>query len=320
MKATRTIMAVAAAALVAAGLPSAAAAQEQAGAGLWEADHVADPTFCDFGFSADANGFCIADDPGGVELGLKFQTTQPVTMTGIRLYRADPGPLRAAVWSPDGTRLAEVDVPAADLPFENGWEDVTFPSAISSTPGTTYIASYYTGSARYAYEHGFFSDSAYSAGPLVALQSVQGDGNGVFCYGGDSCYPDDTFRDSNYWVTPLWSYDFGGFAEIGDTEWIEAKAGRAIPVDFSLGDDFGLGVLADGYPRMERIACTAGAFNLTEMASADAAGASGLTFNAETQQYHYVWKTPKNATGNCYAFRLGLDDGSVHSFNVQFVR
>ena len=243
------------------------------------------------------NGFCIADDPEGVELGVKFQTTQPVTMTGMRLYRADPGPLRAALWSPDGTRLAQVDLPAADLPFENGWQDVTFPSPLASTPGTTYIASYYTGSARYAYEHGFFADSDYSVGPLVALQSVQGDGNGVFCYGGESCFPDDTFRDSNYWVTPLWSYDFAGFDVVSETEWIEAKAGRAIPVDFSLGDDFGLGVLADGYPRMERIACTAGLVTLTEIATADAAGASGLTYNAETQQYHYVWKTPKKRGG-----------------------
>ena len=320
MKATRTIMTLAAAALVVAGLPSVAAAQEQAGAGLWEADHTADLTNCDFGFSADTNGFCIADDPEGVELGVKFQTTQPVSMTGVRLYRADAGPLRAALWSPDGTRLAQVDLPAADLSFENGWQDVTFASPIPSTPGTTYIASYYTGSARYAYEHRFFTDSDYSVGPLVALQSVQGDGNGVFCYGGESCFPHDTFRDSNYWVTPLWSYDFGGFAEVGETEWVEAKAGRAIPVSFSLGDDFGLGVLADGYPRMERIACSAGDGTLAEMTSADASGASGLTFNAETQRYHYVWKTPKNAAGGCFAFRLGLDDGSVHSFNVRFVR
>jgi hypothetical protein len=47
------------------------------------------------------------------------------------------------------------------------------------------------------------------------LSSPDSSGNGVYCYDNDpaNCadFPVNTYRDTNYWVTPLWGYNFTGF-------------------------------------------------------------------------------------------------------------
>ena len=47
---------------------------------------------------------------------------------------------------------------------------------------------------------------------------------------------------------------------------------------------------------------------------------SGLTYDSNADQYVYVWKTNKAWGGKCYRFDLGRNDGSSHSFEVQFVK
>ena len=85
--------------------------------------------------------------------------------------------------------------------------------------GQTYIASYFAPNADYAYQWDFFTNSPLTVGPITALQSVAGDGNGVFCYVSENppCdfpFPTNSYRDTNYWVTPLWdeppTVDAGG--------------------------------------------------------------------------------------------------------------
>jgi hypothetical protein len=192
---------------------------------------------------------------------------------------------------------------------------------VSIEPGKTYIASYYAPDAAYAFQYSYFANGAYGAGPLVASQSVQGDGNGVFCYDGASCsFPTDTYRDSNYWVTPLWAYRFTGFyqpIDIGGV-WNTAKAGSAIPVKFSLGGAQGMDVINAGSPTATETACPGASAALDAVEETVTASQSGLTYDASADQYTYVWKTNKAWAGKCYRFDLGLNDQSSHQFNVEF--
>src|SRR5262245_461247 len=293
-------------------------------AALWPSDHIAAQTDCSL-FSRDSNDFCYADDNTGVELGVRFATSKPVRVTGVRVYRVDGGPVTGSLWSADGTKLATGTFgPYAGV---HGWQDLTFtdPGPVVINPGETYIASYFAPNAIYAFEYFFFTDRGMTVGPLSAVQPAGENPNGLFCYVFQACgsFPPSSYRDTNYWVTPIWiSYDFSGFYQPVDNRPIlnMAKAGSAIPVKFSLGGDRGLAIFDTGYPMVTRIACPGSSAITDQIEETVTAGVSGLTYDATTDRYAYVWKSNKSSAGMCYRFELGLIDGSSHTFDVQFTK
>jgi hypothetical protein len=97
------------------------------------------------------------------------------------------------------------------------------------------------------------------------------------------------------------------------------KAGAAVPVKFSLGDDFGLGILATGSPSSQSIAC-GGLTSVDAIEETVSAGESGLTYDAVNRQYVYVWKTTKTWAGSCRRFTLALKDGSMRTALFTFTR
>lgn len=92
------------------------------------------------------------------------------------------------------------------------------------------------------------------------------------------------------------------------------KAGSAVPVKFSLHGDFGLSILAPGYPRSETVACdvTTSVNGVDETATA---GGSSLAYDASLDQYKYVWKTEKAWVGTCRQLVVKLSDGTFHWAN-----
>jgi hypothetical protein len=268
--------------------------------------------------SVTDDGFCVIDDFGSVELGVKFTSSRPVLIRGVRIYRVDEGAVTGSLWNAEGVRLAGGTFAPHAGP---GWQDLHFDSPVAILAGRTYVASYSSPNADYAFEWDYFAGQSRTVGPITALESAESDGNGVFCYVGQDCdpFPTYTFRDTNYWVSPLWSpYAFTGFQQPVDVDKLNiAKAGRAIPVTFSLGGDFGLGILEEGHPKATRISCDASAPE-DAIESTATAGTSGLSYDAETGAYTYVWKTSKSWVNRCFRFELGLDDGSSHTFDVQF--
>ena len=181
-------------------------------AGLWPSTYQASPTNCG-SFGQDANSFCTIDDSGSVELGVKFRSSHPVSIVGVRIYRVDAGPVTASLWDSAGDRLAGPT--AFDGTATHGWQDVMFGSPVAITPGETYTASYFAPNADYPFEWFFFQNSSFTVGPITALQSGVDGGNGVYCYAGASCFPTDSFQDTNYWVTPLWVDGPGGPVQYG---------------------------------------------------------------------------------------------------------
>jgi len=114
-------------------------------------------------------------------------------------------------------------------------------------------------------------------------------------------------------------YDFGGFfSPVDDLPTFNTvKAGRAIPVKFSLGGDQGLDIFAEGYPRSGTIPADPDA-PLDAIEQTETAGESSLSYDPTTDQYTYVWKTDKAWAGQTRQLVLKLDDGSEHTANFEF--
>ena len=294
--------------------------------GLWPSTYTAAATDCGI-FSRDTNNFCwTAGGDGnlagpGVELGVKFTSSQNMNITGIRVYRVSPGTVTGHLWDGAGGQpLATGTFSGSDT---HSWQDLMFSPPVPIQAGHTYVASYHVPDTQYALQYDFFATSGYSVGPITALSSPDSTGNGVYCYDNDptSCavFPVNTYRDTNYWVAPLWGYDFAGFFQPVDNAPTlnVAKAGSGIPVKFGLGGNQGLDVFQAGYPRVTTVSCSASAPE-DVIETTVTAGGNSLQYDATTNQYTYIWKTSSSWAGTCQRFDLGLNDGSTHTFLVEF--
>lgn len=185
--------------------PPAHAQLEEEPSAMWSKTYVNDQTTDDCGGNgtANASGFCIANDTrNGLEIGMKFRTSQPVTIVGMRIYRADPGPVRGSLWNADGTLLMQNAFAGQTT---QGWQDVEFAQPLAITPGQTYVASYFTPGTRYAFQHRYYVTSR-TVGPIQAVVSSAQDPNGVHCYDDAPCgsFPVRGYRSSTYFISPLW--------------------------------------------------------------------------------------------------------------------
>ena len=75
------------------------------------------------------------------------------------------------------------------------------------------------------------------------------------------------------------------------------NAGRAIPINFSLGGNQGLDVIVRGYPTVTQVDCNSEAPIGTPMEAATA-GNSGLGYDSSSDTYTFVWKTSKSMAGD----------------------
>jgi hypothetical protein len=108
--------------------------------------------------------------------------------------------------------------------------------------------------------------------------------------------------------------EFGGFLPpIAGDALNSAKAGRAVPVNFSLGGDFGLDILDSTSGQVECNTATVSG----DLVPTVSAGASGLTYDPEADLYTYVWKTDKSWSGTCRQLSLTID-GETYVADFQF--
>jgi phosphatidylserine/phosphatidylglycerophosphate/cardiolipin synthase-like enzyme len=94
------------------------------------------------------------------------------------------------------------------------------------------------------------------------------------------------------------------------------KAGRAIPVKFGLDGYQGMDIFAEGYPASGVVACgstTEDAIEQTVMA-----GSSTLSYDADLDQYVYVWKTDKDWVDTCRVLVVKLNDGAYYRASFKF--
>jgi hypothetical protein len=94
------------------------------------------------------------------------------------------------------------------------------------------------------------------------------------------------------------------------------KAGRAVPVRFSLDGFQGLGISAPGHPRSEPVACDATQEDAVE--ETVPALVSVLLYNPLSDRYTFVWKTSGAWVGTCRRLVIKLDDGTTHTADFRF--
>jgi len=139
------------------------------------------------------------DKKGGIEVGLKFQSTVAGYADGIKFYKStgDSGTLSAQLYSRTGTLLASK---AFANQTDSGWQTVLFDAAIPIAANTTYIAAYYNSLGNYILT-AYGLKTAVTNGPLTALADSTTDGfNGIFKYTNAPDLPDSGYLASNYWV------------------------------------------------------------------------------------------------------------------------
>jgi methionine-rich copper-binding protein CopC len=136
-------------------------------------------------------------DGSTIELGFKFRANSAGNITGIRFYKGtqDTGTHIGNLWSSTGTKLASVTFSGETA---SGWQTMSFASPISLTVGTTYVASYFSPTGRYAANSNYFT-TAIDNGPIHALSNSESP-NGLYRYTGSSAFPNSSFGASNYWV------------------------------------------------------------------------------------------------------------------------
>lgn len=129
-------------------------------------------------------------------------------------------------------------------------------------------------------------------------------------------YTDDFDAGFRTYVTP--SYPFGGFRAPVDAAPVvnQVKAGSSVPVKFSLGGDRGLGVVTAGSPTVSLHPCDGSA--ATDAIEQTTTANQGLTYDAPSDTYTYVWKTSKSWSGQCGTFSLRLDDYTAHTAQFSF--
>jgi hypothetical protein len=92
------------------------------------------------------------------------------------------------------------------------------------------------------------------------------------------------------------------------------KAGQGVPVTFSLGGNYGLDVVADGYPTSVGGPCSGGPTDDIETTS----NGSGLSYDTVTGRYTYHWKTLKSWAGHCRTLTLQFSDGQELKADFKF--
>jgi Tol biopolymer transport system component len=220
-------------------------------------------------------------------------------------------------WSPDGSKIVFVRIPTEFEPAEifvmnaDGSNQIQLTSTDAgldldpawSPDGTKIVFSRYRCSDERGCEWGIYTMSADGSDQTsLTINAI----------------PDSSDLDPDWQPLPH-AYDFSGFfSPVNDLPTLNSmKAGRAVPVKFSLDGDQGLDIFAEGYPVSHQIDCD----STTQVDSIEqtvTAGESSLSYDAITDQYTYTWKSDKTWAGTCRQFTMKLDDGTVHQANFKF--
>jgi len=114
-------------------------------------------------------------------------------------------------------------------------------------------------------------------------------------------------------------FDFSGFfAPVENPPaFNQFKAGRAVPIKFSLDGDRGMDIFAAGYPDSEEISCE-DADMVNDVKNTLNDSTSSLSYDTKAKQYNYVWKTEKSWSGTCRQLTVKLVDGQSYLLNFIF--
>ncbi len=149
-------------------------------------------------------GTVDAGPDSAVELGVKFRSDANGFISGLRFYKAstNTGTHIGNLWTSTGTLLATATFTNETA---SGWQQVNFSTPVAITANTVYVASYHTNVGHYSNNLNYFTSKGVDNPPLHALANGVSGPNGVFAYGSTSKFPDQGWKESNYWVDVVYS-------------------------------------------------------------------------------------------------------------------
>ena len=161
-------------------------------------------------FGGTVPGTTDSGDTGSLEVGVKFRSDLPGTISGIRYYKsaANTGTHVGSLWKADGTLLAQATFSGETA---TGWQKVNFSSPVTIQPNTTYVAGYFAPNGHYsAQEYALNHPPAtgpdnLDAPPLHVLPDSTSGGNGLYQYNSSPVFPTNTYQSENYWVDVLFN-------------------------------------------------------------------------------------------------------------------
>jgi methionine-rich copper-binding protein CopC len=126
-----------------------------------------------------------AADSSSYELGMKFQSSVPGWVAGVRFYKGagNNGTHTGSLWTASGTLLATGTFTNETA---SGWQSMLFTNPVEISANTTYVVSYWDPDGDYGLDPELFAWPL-STPPLTAVQSnyiTTGGGNGVYYPGG----------------------------------------------------------------------------------------------------------------------------------------
>ena len=147
------------------------------------------------------------NDGSGLELGMRFRSTQNGFITAIRYYKppGTTGTHTGHLWTNSGTLLASVTFTGES---SSGWQQAPLGSPVSITANTTYVVSYFSPSGDYAVTRPYFT-VAVTNGPLRGLANGEDGANGLYRYTSSSAFPNNNYGTSNYWVDVVFTVNAG---------------------------------------------------------------------------------------------------------------
>jgi CubicO group peptidase (beta-lactamase class C family) len=139
------------------------------------------------------------------ELGVKFRADVNGYIKGIRFYKypGSTGTHYGNLWTTTGTNLGQVIFTGETA---SGWQQANFATPISITANTTYIASCHFPNAHFSNSTQYFTSTGVDNPPLHALKSGVDGANGVYRYGSTTGFPNQSWKNSNYWVDVVFEY------------------------------------------------------------------------------------------------------------------
>ncbi len=163
---------------------------------------------------------------------------------------------------------------------------------------------------------GFTGTLSVSAAGVVSIGNAGPAGNYVVTVTvTDNCGM-QTVRTFNLSVTTQFNF-VGFFQPVDNLPTVNSvNAGQSIPVKFSLTGYQGMNIFAAGFPTSQSITCSSGIPDAIEETAT--AGASGLSYDAATDRYTYVWKTEKAWKNTCRKLVVKFTDGTTREALFQF--
>jgi hypothetical protein len=276
-----------------------------------------------------AHSFAIAKAPATLTVGTEFVydgtpksavvTTNPAGLSGVSLtYTQNEVPVASPTNAGTYQVLAHLENPNYEAPDANGTLTILRAApAIHWTPGpitfgtrlgATQLNATATGvggvSLSGTFRYNPAAGTVLRAGPYsLTVEFTPSDAN---------------YSRASKTILVSGLYRFVGFLKPVKNPPVfnKVRAGRVIPIKFSLGRYEGLRVLR-GSPTSSAIACSASAPSHS-MDDEDDYRRSGLRVNGS--KYTYGWKTDRSWAGTCRKLVLTLADGSTHEALFRFAK